>query len=141
MSCELRNKFSPAQQKRLTLVALTRLNLAVASRIYLLEPQWNPQLEQQAFGRAQRLGQTGQVTIIRYVMKDTVEDVSHHRRPPVVITWSREENLTHHWQSNVWPRQAKKLRDAARGFEKSGGKPGHHEQDLRVSHSKPWLQI
>ncbi|KAL2281018.1 hypothetical protein FJTKL_12130 [Diaporthe vaccinii] len=92
------------------------LNLAVASRMYLLEPQWNPQLEQQAFGRAQRLGQTEQVTIIRYVMKDTVED------------------------SNVWPRQAKKLRDATRGFEKSGDKPGSgNEQDLRdvFSHASP----
>lgn len=58
-----------------------RLNLAVASRIYLLEPQWNPQLEQQAFGRAQRLGQTEQVTIVRYVMKDTVEDVSRAWHP------------------------------------------------------------
>ncbi|KAK8044967.1 hypothetical protein PG993_004991 [Apiospora rasikravindrae] len=51
------------------------LNLAVASRIYLLEPQWNPSVEQQAFGRALRLGQTEQVTIIRYIMRDTVEDV------------------------------------------------------------------
>ncbi|KAK8015050.1 hypothetical protein PG990_008346, partial [Apiospora arundinis] len=51
------------------------LNLAAASRIYLLEPQWNPSVEQQAFGRALRLGQTEQVTIIRYIMKDTVEDV------------------------------------------------------------------
>ncbi|KAK8879909.1 SNF2 family N-terminal domain-containing protein [Apiospora arundinis] len=40
------------------------LNLAAASRIYLLEPQWNPSVEQQAFGRALRLGQTEQVTII-----------------------------------------------------------------------------
>lgn len=42
-------------------------------------------------------------------------------------------------QSNVWPRQAKKLRDAARGFEKSGGKPRReNEQDLRVSHVECW---
>ncbi|RYP30903.1 hypothetical protein DL767_006035 [Monosporascus sp. MG133] len=50
------------------------LNLAVASRIYLLEPQWNPSVEQQAFGRALRLGQTEQVIITRYIMQDTVED-------------------------------------------------------------------
>lgn len=43
-------------------------------------------------------------------------------------------------QSNVWPRQAKKLRDATRGFEKSGAKPRtSHEQDLRVSHSEELL--
>ncbi|KAK7943142.1 uncharacterized protein PG986_012255, partial [Apiospora aurea] len=56
------------------------LNLAAASRIYLLEPQWNPSVEQQAFGRALRLGQTEQVTIIRYIMKDTVEDSNVQNR-------------------------------------------------------------
>ncbi|KAI0550333.1 SNF2 family N-terminal domain-containing protein [Xylaria curta] len=50
------------------------LNLAIASRIYLLEPQWNPSIESQAIGRALRLGQTAQVVIIRYVMKDTIEE-------------------------------------------------------------------
>lgn len=60
----------------LIVIIQCRLNLAVASRIYLLGPQWSPSLEQQAFGRAQRLGQTEKVTIIRYIMKDTIEDVS-----------------------------------------------------------------
>ena len=52
-----------------------RLNLAVARRIYLLEPQWNPSIESQAIGRALRLGQTDQVVIVRYIMKGTVEEV------------------------------------------------------------------
>ncbi|KAI0531666.1 SNF2 family N-terminal domain-containing protein [Xylaria digitata] len=50
------------------------LNLAIASRIYLLESQWNPSIESQAIGRALRLGQTSQVVIIRYIMIDTIED-------------------------------------------------------------------
>ncbi|KAJ8122902.1 hypothetical protein ONZ43_g1019 [Nemania bipapillata] len=50
------------------------LNLAVASRIYLLEPQWNPSIESQAIGRALRLGQTAQVVIVRYIMIDTIEE-------------------------------------------------------------------
>ena len=54
---------------------VNRLNLAVASRIYLLEPQWNPSIESQAIGRALRLGQTDQVVIIRYVMMGSVEEV------------------------------------------------------------------
>jgi SNF2 family DNA or RNA helicase len=54
---------------------MNSLNLAVASRIYLLEPQWNPAIELQAIGRALRLGQTDQVTIVRYIMMNTVEDV------------------------------------------------------------------
>lgn len=47
----------------------------MASRIYLLEPQWNPSIELQAIGRALRLGQTDHVTIVRYIMKNTVEEV------------------------------------------------------------------
>ncbi|KAI0157993.1 SNF2 family N-terminal domain-containing protein [Hypoxylon sp. FL1284] len=50
------------------------LNLAVASRIYLLEPQWNPSIESQAIGRALRIGQTAQVVIIRYIMRHTIEE-------------------------------------------------------------------
>ncbi|KAL7933254.1 SNF2 family N-terminal domain-containing protein [Trichoderma chlorosporum] len=70
------------------------LNLAVASRIYLLEPQWNPSIESQAIGRALRLGQTAQVVIVRYVMMHTVEE------------------------SNVLSRQRRKLELAGGGFSK-----------------------
>ncbi|KAI0968626.1 SNF2 family N-terminal domain-containing protein [Xylaria arbuscula] len=52
------------------------LNLAITSRIYLLEPQWNPTIEDQAIGRALRLDQTNQVTIIRYIMRDSIEEMS-----------------------------------------------------------------
>ncbi|ETS77388.1 hypothetical protein PFICI_11262 [Pestalotiopsis fici W106-1] len=71
------------------------LNLAVASRIYLLEPQWNPSIESQAIGRALRLGQTDQVIIIRYIMKNTIEE------------------------SNVLFRQKRKLELAGGGFDQS----------------------
>lgn len=59
----------------------TRLNLTIASRIYLMEPQWNPTVEAQAIGRAIRFGQTNQVTIVRYIFKDTVEEVRNQCRP------------------------------------------------------------
>ncbi|KAF5652542.1 DNA repair and recombination RAD5C [Fusarium sp. NRRL 25303] len=45
------------------------LNLAVASRIYLLEPQWNPSIEEQAIGRALRLGQESQVVVADVVFR------------------------------------------------------------------------
>ncbi|EFY98115.2 DNA repair and recombination protein RAD5C [Metarhizium robertsii ARSEF 23] len=70
------------------------LNLAVASRIYLLEPQWNPYIESQAIGRALRLGQTARVTIVRYVVIDTIEE------------------------SNILGRQRKKLQLVDGGFGK-----------------------
>lgn len=51
------------------------LNLANASRIHLLEPQWNPATEAQAIGRAVRLGQSKEVVVIRYTMKKSIEEV------------------------------------------------------------------
>ncbi|KAI1113984.1 SNF2 family N-terminal domain-containing protein [Nemania sp. NC0429] len=82
------------------------LNLAVASRIYLLEPQWNPSIESQAIGRALRLGQTAQVAIIRYVMIDTIEE------------------------NNVLFRQKRKLELAGGGFNKGKDIPPERRQAL-----------
>ena len=41
-----------------------------------MEPQWNPMAEEQALDRIHRIGQTRPVTTIRYIMKDTWEEVS-----------------------------------------------------------------
>ncbi|KAF1984562.1 hypothetical protein K402DRAFT_422775 [Aulographum hederae CBS 113979] len=49
------------------------LNLTAASRVFIIEPQWNPALENQALSRAIRLGQENNVQVIRYIMKGTVE--------------------------------------------------------------------
>ncbi|EUC41698.1 hypothetical protein COCMIDRAFT_105493, partial [Bipolaris oryzae ATCC 44560] len=43
-------------------------NLTAASVLHLLQPQWNPSLEYQAFARVHRLGQTRPVTIFKYIM-------------------------------------------------------------------------
>ena len=54
-----------------------RLNgLTVASRVHILEPQWNPAVESQAIGRVLRVDQDRQVTVIRYAMRKSIEDVS-----------------------------------------------------------------
>ncbi|PWY84198.1 hypothetical protein BO83DRAFT_395201 [Aspergillus eucalypticola CBS 122712] len=50
-------------------------NLSVASRVHILEPQWNPSVESQAIGRALRWGQGKKTFVIRYVMEDTVEKI------------------------------------------------------------------
>ena len=52
-----------------------RLNLTTASRVHLLEPQWNPMVEIQAIGRVARLGQSKRVTIYGYIMSNTIEEV------------------------------------------------------------------
>ena len=51
------------------------MNLTTASRAYLMEPHWNPTVEEQALARIHRLGQMKEVTTIRYIMDDTVEKV------------------------------------------------------------------
>ncbi|KAH7087774.1 P-loop containing nucleoside triphosphate hydrolase protein, partial [Paraphoma chrysanthemicola] len=49
------------------------LNLATANRVFLVEPQWNPSVENQAVARALRLGQKHPVLVTRYVVEQTVE--------------------------------------------------------------------
>jgi len=51
------------------------LDLTAASRVYLLEPHWNPMIEEQALCRVHRVGQQRQVTTIRYLMRDSFEEV------------------------------------------------------------------
>lgn len=46
-----------------------------ANRIFIIEPQWNPSVENQAIARAIRLKQTELVQVTRYLMMDTVEQV------------------------------------------------------------------
>jgi SWI/SNF-related matrix-associated actin-dependent regulator of chromatin subfamily A3 len=65
----------PAHTSGQCIEIVYRLNLTVASRIYIVEPQWNPSVESQAIGRALRLGQEKQVTVVRYIMENTVEQV------------------------------------------------------------------
>ncbi|KAI6084099.1 SNF2 family N-terminal domain-containing protein [Hypoxylon rubiginosum] len=50
------------------------LTLTVASRAYLIEPHWNPTLEEQALARIHRLGQTREVTTVRLYMRDSFEE-------------------------------------------------------------------
>ncbi|KAL7824115.1 SNF2 family N-terminal domain-containing protein [Trichoderma gracile] len=50
------------------------LTLTEASRAYLMEPHWNPTLEDQALARIHRIGQTKEVTTIRYIVKDSFEE-------------------------------------------------------------------
>ncbi|KAL2802257.1 SNF2 family N-terminal domain-containing protein [Aspergillus granulosus] len=49
------------------------LNITAASRVYLMEPQWNPNIESQALARVHRLGQTREVTTTTFIMKNSIE--------------------------------------------------------------------
>ena len=52
------------------------MNLTCANRVFIVELQWNPSVENQAIARAIRLGQGRQVLVTRYVMVDSIEEVS-----------------------------------------------------------------
>lgn len=50
------------------------LNLTAADYVYLVDPWWNPAVEQQAIDRTHRIGQTKNIFAYRMICKDTVED-------------------------------------------------------------------
>lgn len=41
-----------------------------------MEPQWSPMAEEQALDRVHRMGQTRNVVATRYVVKESIEEVS-----------------------------------------------------------------
>jgi superfamily II DNA or RNA helicase len=52
----------------------TGLNLTAADHVFLLDPWWNPAVEDQAADRAHRIGQERPVMVYRLIAKDTVEE-------------------------------------------------------------------
>ncbi|KAJ9185076.1 hypothetical protein P3X46_004748 [Hevea brasiliensis] len=50
------------------------INLAAASKVYLLEPWWNPAVEEQAMDRVHRIGQKEEVTIVRLIARNSIEE-------------------------------------------------------------------
>ncbi len=52
----------------------TGLNLTAADNVFILDPWWNPAVEDQAADRAHRIGQDQPVLVQRLVAKDTVEE-------------------------------------------------------------------
>ncbi|KAH7171392.1 P-loop containing nucleoside triphosphate hydrolase protein [Dactylonectria macrodidyma] len=49
------------------------LTLTAASHAFLMEPHWNPTLEDQALARIHRLGQKREVTTVRFYVRDSFE--------------------------------------------------------------------
>ena len=50
------------------------LNLTRANYVFLLDPWWNPAVEDQAADRAHRIGQNNQVIVQRLIMHHTIEE-------------------------------------------------------------------
>jgi len=52
----------------------TGLNLTRADYVFILDPWWNPAVEEQAIARAHRMGQQNKVFVYRFVTQNTIEE-------------------------------------------------------------------
>jgi SNF2 family DNA or RNA helicase len=52
----------------------TGLNLTEADYVYLVDPWWNPAVENQAIDRSHRIGQDKKVVAVRLISPDTIEE-------------------------------------------------------------------
>ncbi|KAI1823218.1 hypothetical protein F4861DRAFT_511239 [Xylaria intraflava] len=72
------NDFVKKPEVKIMLVSLrcgnAGLNLYAATRVILLDPFWNPSVEDQAIKRAHRLGQVYPVVAYRILVEETIED-------------------------------------------------------------------
>ncbi|KAI9204403.1 SNF2 family N-terminal domain-containing protein [Polychytrium aggregatum] len=71
------NKFMTDPNVTVFLVSLkaggVALNLTEASRVYVMDPWWNPAAEDQAFDRIHRLGQYRPIKITRMIIENSIE--------------------------------------------------------------------
>jgi non-specific serine/threonine protein kinase len=71
-------RFQNGESCRVFLISLKAggvgLNLTAADYVYIVDPWWNPAVEQQAIDRTHRIGQTKNIFAYRMICSDTVED-------------------------------------------------------------------
>ena len=65
------------QERQVFLISLRAggvgLNLTGADTVFLYDLWWNPAVEEQAIGRAHRIGQTNDVRVYRFITEGTIE--------------------------------------------------------------------
>jgi SNF2 family DNA or RNA helicase len=72
------NEFQDNPDVKVFLISLkaggTGLNLTEADYVYLVDPWWNPAVENQAIDRVHRIGQTKKIVAVRLICPGTVEE-------------------------------------------------------------------
>ena len=72
------HEFQNNEECRVFLISLKAggigLNLTAADYVYIVDPWWNPAVEQQAIDRTHRIGQTKNIFAYRLICKDTIEE-------------------------------------------------------------------
>lgn len=75
---QLVNQFNKSSEVKVFLISLKAgglgLNLTAADYVVLLDPWWNPAVEQQAIDRSHRIGQKRTVISYRFITKNSVEE-------------------------------------------------------------------
>lgn len=75
---EVIQDFQTSEQKNVFLISIKTggvgLNLTCADYVFVLNPWWNPAVEEQAINRAHRIGQTKNVFVYRFLTKDSIEE-------------------------------------------------------------------
>ncbi|KAI9745161.1 MAG: DNA helicase rad5 [Claussenomyces sp. TS43310] len=71
-------EFSASKRGTVLLLSLRAggvgLNLTVAKRVYLMDPWWSFAVEAQAIDRVHRMGQSDEVKVCRFIIKESVEE-------------------------------------------------------------------
>jgi superfamily II DNA or RNA helicase len=71
------------------------LNLTSADYVFILDPWWNPAVEEQAMSRAHRMGQKKNVFVYRFITKDTLEEKIHmlqNKKSQLAESFIKENN-------------------------------------------------
>ncbi|HET8573008.1 MAG TPA: SNF2-related protein [Edaphocola sp.] len=92
-------KFQKDDNCRVFLISLKAggvgLNLTAADYVYIVDPWWNPTVEQQAIDRTHRIGQTKKIFAYRLICKDTIEEkilLLQHRKLNLAKELIADEN-------------------------------------------------
>ncbi|KAL5046858.1 hypothetical protein BDW71DRAFT_60668 [Aspergillus fruticulosus] len=97
--------FRESEQVRVLLMDLRQashgLHIAHASRVYIVNPIWQPNIESQAIKRAHRIGQTRPVFVETLVLRDTLEDKILQRRKAIADTEIQNDLLDDSTMSSI----------------------------------------
>ena len=75
---EVINDFISSKNKNVFLIQIKAggvgLNLTAADYVFIIDPWWNPAVEEQAINRTHRIGQDKKVMVYRFISSETVEE-------------------------------------------------------------------
>ncbi len=79
---EVIRQFQEDSENRIFLISLKAggvgLNLTGAGYVFIIDPWWNPAVENQAISRAHRIGQNKPVFVYRFITEDSIEQKIQH---------------------------------------------------------------